>query len=59
MRAEGTRIRYVRSVFVPEDAACFCLFTALTEADAREALRRAALPIEAVRAAVLDERERT
>ena len=45
---EGTRVRYLRSIFVPEDETCFFLY----EADSAEAVRlaaaRAALPFERV-----------
>lgn len=46
--AEGTPVRYLRSVFMPGDARCLCLF----EAPSAEAVRRvndaAGLPYSAV-----------
>lgn len=47
---EGRPVRYVRSIFVPEDETCFLLYEARVAADVEEAARRASLPLE--RAAV-------
>jgi len=44
MRHEGIPVRFVRSVFVPEDEACFYLYEAPSAEAVREAARRAALP---------------
>jgi len=44
MRAEGTPVRFLRSIFVPEDDACFYLYQAASAHDVREAARRAQLP---------------
>ena len=44
MRHEGIPVRFVRSVFVPEDEACFYLYEAPSAEVVREAARRAALP---------------
>jgi hypothetical protein len=52
MQGEGRRVRFVRSVFVPEDETCFCLYEATSAADAREAARRAALPCSGVAKAI-------
>jgi hypothetical protein len=41
----------VRSIFVPEDEACFYLFQAESVEDVRETARRAGLPSEVVRSA--------
>lgn len=43
---EGTPVRYVRSIFVPEDETCFFLYEAASTDAAREAATRAALPFE-------------
>jgi hypothetical protein len=51
---EGTPIRYVRSVFVPEDETCFYLYEASCADAVKEAARRAALPFERVTEAVAD-----
>jgi hypothetical protein len=54
---EGSPVRYVRSIFVPEDETCFFLCEA-TSADAvREAVRRAAVPFERVAEVVADPNE--
>lgn len=39
----GIGVRYVRSVFIPEDETCFCFFEAASAEYVREALVRAAL----------------
>lgn len=49
---EGTHVRYVRSIFVPEDETCFLLYEADSEAAVREAAARAALPFDRVSEAV-------
>lgn len=40
---QGIGVRYLRSVFVPEDETCFCFFEAPSADWVREALTRAAL----------------
>ena len=40
---EGVDVRYVRSVFVPEDQTCFCFFEAPSADSVRDVLVRAAL----------------
>jgi Protein of unknown function (DUF4242) len=45
---EGTPVRCLRSIFVPEDETCFFLFEAASAEAVREAARRAALPFERV-----------
>ena len=42
--ARGGRVRYLRSIFVPEDARCFCLFEAEDETLVRAVNDRAQLP---------------
>ncbi len=49
---EGTAIRLLRSIFVPEDETCFYLYEAETVEAVREAARRAALPLERVAEAI-------
>lgn len=44
----GTRVRYIRSVFVPADETWFLLYDAATEADVREAAGRAGIALERV-----------
>jgi hypothetical protein len=41
-------VRFVRSIFVPEDDTCFCVYQAAAVDDVREAARRAALSGERV-----------
>lgn len=49
---EGTPVRYLRSIFVPEDETCFYLYEAVTVDAVHEAARRAALPVDRVAEAV-------
>jgi hypothetical protein len=49
---EGTPVRYLRSIFVPEDETCFLLYEATRAEDVEEAARRAAVPFERVAEAV-------
>jgi hypothetical protein len=53
---DGTTVRYVRSIFVPEDETCFFLYEADSIEAVSAAARRAALPFE--RVAELSEGER-
>lgn len=57
LRAEGTPVRFLRSVFVPEDNSCVFLFEAASAEAVGEAGRRAALRIERVAEAVHVEAE--
>jgi hypothetical protein len=45
---EGTPVRYVQAIFVPEDETCFLLYEAESAEAVREAARRAGLPSERV-----------
>lgn len=47
LRSEGTQVRFLRSVFVPEDETCFYLYEASSVDDVQKAVRRAALTISA------------
>lgn len=49
---EGTPVRYLSSVFVPEDETCFSLYEAATAEAVHEVARRAALRFEHVSEAV-------
>lgn len=53
----GTPVRYVRSIFVPEDEICFFVLEAPSEAAARAAASKARLRIERVVEAVESEKE--
>jgi hypothetical protein len=54
LSSEGRLVRYVRSVFVPEDETCFYMYEAATAADVREAALRAALAFDRVTEAIAD-----
>jgi len=43
LRGEGTDVQFIRSIFVPEESACFYLYKAASADDVYEAVRRAAL----------------
>ena len=51
---EGTAVRYVRSLFVPEDETCFYVYEATKAADVREAAHRAALAFDRVTEAIVE-----
>jgi len=48
LSADGTRVRFVRSIFVPEDETCFYVYEADSVGAVREVARRAGLPAERV-----------
>jgi hypothetical protein len=50
--AEGTPVRYLRSIFVPDDETCFVIFEAVSADAVREVARRAALSFDHVAAAI-------
>jgi hypothetical protein len=52
---EGTPVRYLRSIFVPEDEICFYLFDAPSAEGVREAASRAALAFERITEAVSEQ----
>ena len=49
MRREGTPVRFLRSIFVPESDLCFLLYEAPTAKSVREAAGRAGLLPDGVR----------
>jgi hypothetical protein len=51
MRAEGTRVSFLRSIFLPGDEICFLLFEGPSAEAVSEAVRRAAISFERVVAA--------
>ena len=57
MRREGEAVRFLRSVFVPEDEACFFLYEAPTPEAVRNAVNRAQLGAEHVRQTITVEME--
>jgi hypothetical protein len=52
----GTRVRCLRSIFVPEDETCFLLYEADSIGLVQEAARRACLPFERVVETVAESR---
>ncbi len=44
LTAEGREVRYIRSMFVPGESKCMCLFEAPTPENVREANERAQIP---------------
>lgn len=52
LSVEGTPVRFLRSIFVPEDGSCFFLYEGPSAAAVGEAGRRAALAVERVVEAV-------
>ncbi len=50
--ARGQTVRYVRSMFAPDDGRCFCLFEAEREEDVRQVNDTAGLPYERVSTAL-------
>ncbi len=45
---EGTAVRYVRALFLPEEETCFYFYEAASADQVREAARRAVLPYHSV-----------
>ena len=41
---EGTPVRYLRSMFIPTEQKCFCMFEAASPAAVKHAQERAGLP---------------
>ena len=50
---EGTPVRYLRSIFVPEDETCFLLYEAGSADAVRQAALRAGLAFERIAAATV------
>jgi hypothetical protein len=49
---EGSPVRYLRSIFVPEDETCFYLYEAASAQVVLEAAQRAGLPFDRITEAV-------
>ena len=45
---EGTAVRYVRAIFVPEDKTCFHVFEAVSQEAVRTVSERAAFPAQRI-----------
>jgi Protein of unknown function (DUF4242) len=54
LTGEGTPVRYLSSIFVPEDETCFFLYQAASADAVSEAARRASLVFERVSEAVAE-----
>ena len=52
LRREGIRVRFVRSIFIPEDETCIHLYRADSIEAVRAAVTRASLPLERIAEAV-------
>jgi hypothetical protein len=52
LTVEGTPVRYLRSIFVPEDETCFLLYEAGSVEAVQAAALRAALPFERISIAI-------
>jgi hypothetical protein len=48
LASEGPHVRYVRSIFVPEDETCFYVYEAESAGTVREVARRAGLSVDRV-----------
>ena len=59
MRREGERVRFLRSIFVPEDDACFLLYEGPSAESVRAAAMRAKLGVRSVDAALRLDGEET
>jgi 2-succinyl-5-enolpyruvyl-6-hydroxy-3-cyclohexene-1-carboxylate synthase len=62
MQREGEQVRFLRSIFVPEDDACFFLYEGTSARSVRAAATRAKLGVRRIDAALrldLDEGEET
>jgi hypothetical protein len=53
----GTAVRYLRSIFVPDEETCFYLYEAATAADVRAAAQLAQLPVHNVVEAISSDGE--
>jgi len=52
LEQQGTPVRYLRSIYVPEDETCYLLFEAASVEAVREAAQLAGLPFAHVAAAI-------
>jgi hypothetical protein len=48
VRRDGRSVRYLRSIFVPEDETCFLVYEAASIDDVRRAARLAGLPADRI-----------
>jgi hypothetical protein len=54
LSSEGKPVRFVRTLFMPEEETCFYLYEAASAENVREAARLASLPVETVLEALAD-----
>jgi hypothetical protein len=54
LSSAGEQVRFLRSIFVPEDETCFYLFEAVSVGAVRKAAERAALRFERITKAVAE-----
>lgn len=52
LTAEGKEVKYIRSMFVPGESRCMCLFEAPNSENVREANERAQIPFTRIVAAM-------
>jgi hypothetical protein len=52
LTSEGRPVRYLRSIFVPEEETCFFIFEAASAEDVEDAARRASLPADRATVAI-------
>jgi hypothetical protein len=52
LERQGKSVRYLRSIFVPEEETCFHVYAASSAADVREASERAGISPERIAAAI-------
>ena len=48
MTREGTPVRYLRSIFIPGEDKCYCLFEGESADVVRQANQRAELPVQSI-----------
>ena len=48
MTREGTPVRYMRSIFIPGEDKCYCLFEAESADSVLQANQRAELPVQSI-----------
>jgi Nickel responsive protein SCO4226-like len=54
LNRQGTPIRYLRSILVPEDETCFCLYQAASADQVQQAAVQADLPVQRISEAISD-----
>lgn len=57
LRGEGIEVHFMRSIFVPEDGACFYLYKAASADDVYASARRARLQCDDIAVAITEHQE--